>query len=70
MAVNGNLHDSAKNKQDVFYTRLQLIEDELRHYRAHFAMNFNALGLKSLTATSADGGGVWYNYGDDTLSWQ
>ena len=72
MAGNSNLHDSAKNKQDEFYTRLQLIEDELKHYRAHFkgkrvlcnchdpyesnffkffAMNFNALGLKSLTAT-------------------
>ena len=69
---NGNLHDSARNKQDEFYTNLQLIEDELKHYRAHFhgkrilcncddpwesnffkffAMNFNALGLKSLTAT-------------------
>ena len=72
MPGNSNLHDSAKNKQDEFYTRLQLIEDELKHYRAHFkgkrvlcncddpyesnffkffAMNFNALGLKSLTAT-------------------
>ena len=69
---NSNLHDSSKNKQDEFYTNLQLIEDELKHYRAHFlgkrilcncddpwesnffkffAMNFNALGLKSLTAT-------------------
>ena len=72
MAGNSNLHDSAKNKQDEFYTRLQLIEDELKHYRDHFkgkrvlcncddpyesnffkffAMNFNALGLKNLTAT-------------------
>ena len=69
---NSNLHDSSRNKQDEFYTTLQLIEDELRHYRQHFtgkrvlcncddpwesnffkffAMNFNALGLKSLTAT-------------------
>ena len=69
---NSNLHDSSINKQDEFYTNLQLIEDELKHYRAHFkgkrvlcncddpyesnffkyfAMNFNALGLKSLTAT-------------------
>ena len=69
---NSNLHDSSKNKRDEFYTNLQLIEDELKHYRAHFngkrvlcncddpyesnffkffAMNFNALGLKSLTAT-------------------
>ena len=57
---------------DEFYTNLQLIEDELKHYRHHFkdkrvlcncddpyesnffkyfAMNFNALGLKSLTVT-------------------
>ena len=69
---NSNLHDSSRNKQDEFYTGLPLIEDELKHYRAHFrgkrvlcncddpwesnffkffAMNFNALGLKSLTAT-------------------
>jgi len=72
MAGNSNLHDSSRNKQDEFYTNLQLVEDELKHYRAHFkgkrvlcncddpyesnffkyfAMNFNALGLKSLTAT-------------------
>ena len=72
MAGNRNLHDSAKNKQDEFYTNLTLVEDELKHYRAHFrgarvlcncddpyesnffkyfAMNFNVLGLKSLTAT-------------------
>ena len=71
MPGNSNLHDSSRNKQDEFYTNLQLIEDELKHYRAHFkgkrvlcncddpyesnffkyfAMNFNALGLKSLTA--------------------
>ena len=72
MSGNSNLHDSSRNKQDEFYTNLQLIEDELKHYRVHFrgkrvlcncddpyesnffkyfAMNFNALGLKSLTAT-------------------
>ena len=72
MPGNSNLHDSSRNKQDESYTNLQLIEDELKHYRAHFkgkrvlcncddpyesnffkyfAMNFNALGLKSLTAT-------------------
>ena len=72
MPGNSNLHDSSRNKQDEFYTNLQLIEDELKHYRAHFkgkrilcncddpyesnffkyfAMNFNALGLRSLTAT-------------------
>ena len=72
MPGNSNLHDSSRNKQDEFYTNLQLIEDELKHYRHHFkgkrvlcncddpyesnffkyfAMNFNALELKSLTAT-------------------
>ena len=72
MPGNSNLHDSSRNKQDEFYTNLQLIEDELKHYKRHFkdkrilcncddpyesnffkyfAMNFNALGLKSLTAT-------------------
>ena len=72
MSGNSNLHDSSRNKQDEFYTNLQLIEDELDNYRAHFkgkrvlcncddpyesnffkyfAMNFNSLGLKSLTAT-------------------
>ena len=69
---NRNLYDSSRNKQDEFYTNLQLIEDELKHYRHHFkgkrvlcncddpyesnffkyfAMSFNSLGLKSLTAT-------------------
>ena len=33
---NSNLHDSSRNKQDEFYTNLQLIEDELKHYRHHF----------------------------------
>ena len=33
---NSNLHDSSRNKQDEFYTNLQLIEDELKHYRTHF----------------------------------
>ena len=72
MPGNSNLYDSSRNKQDEFYTNLQLIEDELRHYRHHFkgkhvlcncddpyesnffkyfAMSFNSLGLKSLTAT-------------------
>ncbi len=36
MAGNSNLHDSSRNKQDEFYTNLQLVEDELKHYRAHF----------------------------------
>ena len=26
----------SRNKQDEFYTNLQLIGDELKHYRAHF----------------------------------
>lgn len=34
MAGNSNLHDSAKNKQDEFYTQLSLIESELKHYKA------------------------------------
>ena len=36
MAGNSNLHDSARNKQDEFYTQLSLIENELKHYRNHF----------------------------------
>ena len=36
MAGNSNLHDSAKNKQDEFYTQLSLIESELKHYKQHF----------------------------------
>ena len=36
MAGNSNLHDSARNKQDEFYTQLSLIETELKHYKAHF----------------------------------
>lgn len=72
MPGNSNLYDSSRNKQDEFYTNLQLVEDELKHYREHFkgkrvlcncddpyesnffkyfAMSFNSLGLKSLTAT-------------------
>lgn len=37
MAGNSNLHDSAKNKQDEFYTQLSLIENELKHYKPYFA---------------------------------
>jgi len=37
MAGNSNLHDSARNKQDEFYTQLSLIEKELKHYRSFFA---------------------------------
>ena len=36
MPGNSNLHDSSRNKQDEFYTNLQLVEDELKHYRSHF----------------------------------
>lgn len=36
VAGNSNLHDSAKNKQDEFYTQLSLIENELKHYKSHF----------------------------------
>lgn len=36
MAGNSNLNDSARNKQDEFYTQLSLIESELKHYRQHF----------------------------------
>lgn len=36
MAGNSNLHDSLKNKQDEFYTEISMIENELKHYRAHF----------------------------------
>ena len=37
MAGNSNLHDSARNKHDEFYTQLSLIEKELKHYRSFFA---------------------------------
>lgn len=36
MAGNSNLNDSARNKQDEFYTQLSLVESELKHYRRHF----------------------------------
>ena len=36
VAGNSNLHDSARNKQDEFYTQLSLIENELKYYREHF----------------------------------
>ncbi|MDD6560930.1 MAG: adenine-specific methyltransferase EcoRI family protein [Lactimicrobium massiliense] len=36
MAGNSNLNDSARNKQDEFYTQLSLIENELKHYKQHF----------------------------------
>ncbi|MGI5989231.1 MAG: adenine-specific methyltransferase EcoRI family protein [Lachnospiraceae bacterium] len=36
MAGNSNLTDSARNKQDEFYTQMSMIESELRHYTKHF----------------------------------
>lgn len=37
MAGNKNLHDSLKNKQDEFYTKLSFIENEIKHYpKEHF----------------------------------
>lgn len=37
MAKNGNLHAAKSAKNDEFYTRLEDIEAELKHYRQHFA---------------------------------
>lgn len=34
--ANKNLSDAMRNKKDEFYTQLADIENELRHYRAHF----------------------------------
>lgn len=36
MAGNSNLTDSARNKQDEFYTQISMIEVELKYYRNHF----------------------------------
>ena len=36
MSGNRQLHQGKKNKEDEFYTRLPDIEDELKHYKAHF----------------------------------
>ena len=79
MAGNKNLAAAKANKKDEFYTQRVDIENELRHYKPHFAgkvvycncddpyeswffkyfaMNFNALGLKKLIATSYDGSSV------------
>lgn len=33
---NSGLHSAKKNSKDEFYTQLQDIENELRHYRQHF----------------------------------
>ncbi len=36
MAKNRSLHAASRAKKDEFYTQLYDIENELRHYRAHF----------------------------------
>ncbi len=36
MAGNSSLNDAAQARQDEFYTRLEDIENELRHYKEHF----------------------------------
>ncbi|MDE2775965.1 MAG: adenine-specific methyltransferase EcoRI family protein [Chloroflexota bacterium] len=36
MSANRNLHQAKTNKKDEFYTQLGDIENELRHYTAHF----------------------------------
>ena len=71
-AANQTLQNAKKAQNDEFYTQLNDIENELRHYKDHFrgkvifcncddpyesnffkyfAMNFNYMGLKKLTAT-------------------
>ena len=39
MAGNSNLKDSVRQKQDEFYTKLSLVENEMKHYRTHFKGN-------------------------------
>ena len=62
MAGNSNLHDSAKNKQDEFYTRLQLIEDENGDGRVDLA-DVNPDQFEILGATESEGvgfsAGLW-----------
>lgn len=36
MAGNSNFLDSQRNKEDEFYTKLDMIENELKYYRTHF----------------------------------
>ena len=73
---NATMNQAKRAKQDEFYTQLNDISNEMRHYRAQFrgkvvlcncddpyesnffrffALNFNALGLKRLIATSYAG---------------
>ena len=35
-ALNRNLHQAKNAKKDEFYTQLTDIENELKHYKAHF----------------------------------
>ncbi len=35
-SLNTNLHKAKRNKKDEFYTRLEDIEEELKHYKKHF----------------------------------
>ncbi len=35
-STNNNLHNAKEAKQDEFYTTLEAVSDELRHYRKHF----------------------------------
>ncbi len=37
MAKNKNLHGARRAKQDDFYTQRADIENELKHYKKHFA---------------------------------
>ena len=74
--TNATMNQAKRAKKDEFYTQLNDISNELRHYRAQFrdkvvlcncddpyesnffkffALNFNALGLKKLIATSYAG---------------
>ena len=36
IAQNKNLHQAKNAKKDEFYTQLSDIENELKHYKAHF----------------------------------
>ncbi len=35
-AKNSNLHRASKAKEDEFYTQLADVENELKHFKAHF----------------------------------
>ena len=37
MAKNDNLHKAKDAKNDEFYTRIEDVAEELRHYKKHFA---------------------------------